>query len=68
MKTNMGLVDRIIRVLIAVVVGLLYFMDQISGIAAIILLVLSAVFILTSIIGLCPLYLPFGINSKGNKK
>lgn len=63
----MGLVDRIIRILIAVAVVILNFTNVISGALAIVLLVLSGVFILTSLIGSCPLYMPFGISSKSRK-
>jgi hypothetical protein len=63
MKKNMGLIDRIIRVLIAVTVVILYFMGILSGTWAIVLLALSGIFILTSIFGICPLYMPFGIKT-----
>jgi len=60
-EKNMGLADRFIRLLIAATVAILYFSGVISGILAIILLILSGIFILTSIFSFCPLYLPFGI-------
>ncbi|MEI6593923.1 MAG: DUF2892 domain-containing protein [Bacteroidota bacterium] len=68
MKKNMGTIDRVIRILVAVVIIALYFMGQITGIAAIILLVFAVVFILTSFMSFCPLYLPFGINTGGKKE
>ena len=64
MKKNMGNIDRAIRILIAVAIIALYFMNQISGTVAIIGLVLSAVFILTSFISFCPLYLPLGLSTR----
>ena len=64
----MGSMDRILRILVAVVIIALYFMGQLSGTAAIILLVLAVVFILTGFISFCPLYLPFGISTAGKKK
>ena len=64
MKKNMGNIDRSVRVLVAVVIIALYFMNQISGTVAIIGLALSAVFILTSVISFCPLYLPFGLSTR----
>jgi hypothetical protein len=64
MKGNMGIVDRIIRVALAAVVAVLFFTGQLSLIASIILGVLAAIFILTSIVGVCPLYLLFGISTK----
>ncbi len=63
MKKNMGTIDKIIRILVAVVVVALYFLNVISGTLAIILLVLAGVFILTSLLGFCPLYLPLGLNT-----
>jgi K+-transporting ATPase A subunit len=66
MKKNMGNIDRGLRVVIALVVAILYFAGQISGTVAIILGILAAVFILTSLVGTCPLYLPFGLSTKKN--
>jgi hypothetical protein len=63
MKKNMGSTDRIIRVIIAVIVGVLYFTGIISGTLGIVLLVLAGVFVLTSLISFCPLYAPFGIKT-----
>ena len=60
----MGLADKAIRILVAAVIAVLYFTHQITGIAAIILGVLAIVFTLTSLMGTCPLYLPFGISTK----
>lgn len=59
----MGSADRIIRILIAVIVAILYFTGTISGTLGIVLLVLAGVFILTSLISSCPLYAPFGIKT-----
>ncbi len=67
MKKNMGTIDRVIRVLLAIVVGILYLTGSISGTAAIVLGVFAVIFILTSIIGFCPLYLPFNISTIGKK-
>jgi hypothetical protein len=64
MKKNMGTIDKVIRILVAVVVVVLYFTHLISGILAIILLILSGIFIVTSIISFCPLYLPFGLSTR----
>ncbi len=68
MKKNMGTADRIIRILIAAVIIALYFAHIINGTIAVILLALSAIFILTGFISLCPLYLPFGISTKSKKE
>ncbi|HOY97653.1 MAG TPA: DUF2892 domain-containing protein [Catalimonadaceae bacterium] len=67
MKPNMGTFDRILRVLVAIVVIALYATGNLSGTTAIILLVLSGIFILTSFISFCPLYLPFGISTRPKK-
>lgn len=63
MKKNMGSADRIIRVIIAAIVVALYFTGTISGVVGIILMVLAGVFVLTSLISVCPLYLPFGLST-----
>ncbi len=63
MKKNMGTVDRIVRIILAIVVIILYFTGQITGIAAIILGIFAAAFIITSAIGFCPLYLPIGLST-----
>jgi len=63
MKKNMGTIDRIIRVLVALVLLVLFAANIISGTAAIVLLALSGIFILTSFVSFCPLYLPFGIST-----
>jgi hypothetical protein len=63
MKHNMGSIDRALRVLAAVVIGILYFTNQISGIAAIILGIIAVVFLLTSVVAFCPLYLPLKLST-----
>lgn len=63
MNKNMGTADRIMRFVIAALIVLLYGLHLINGTLAIVLLALSAVFILTSFISYCPLYRPFGINT-----
>ncbi|MCA1949031.1 MAG: DUF2892 domain-containing protein [Treponema sp.] len=64
MQTNMGLIDRLIRIVLALVVGVLILTGQLSGVAAIILGILAVVFVLTGVIAFCPLYVPFGISTK----
>ena len=63
MKKNMGTVDRVIRVLLAVVVLILYLTGNITGLAVAILGIIALVFVVTSIIGFCPLYVPFKIST-----
>lgn len=64
MKANVGTIDKVIRLLVAVIFVVLFFTNVVTGTPGIILLVLAGVFVLTSLISFCPLYLPFGINTK----
>lgn len=64
MKLNMGKSDRIIRIIIAIIIAILYFKGQISGVAAIILGIIAVIFVLTGIIGFCQLYVPFKFSTK----
>jgi hypothetical protein len=66
MKKNLGLIDKVIRILIAVVVIALFFTNVISGVSGIILLVFAGILVLTSLLGFCPLYTIAGLNT--NKK
>jgi hypothetical protein len=64
MKKNMGTIDKVIRILVAVVMVVFYFTHVISGTLAIILLILSGIFIVTSFLSFCPLYLPLGLSTR----
>ncbi len=68
MKKNMGTIDRVFRVLVAVAIAALYFSHVITGTIAIVLLALAGIFLLTSFISVCPLYMPFGISTRGGNK
>ena len=68
MKKNMGNTDRVIRFLVAAVIGILYYTGTITGTLGLVLLVLAGVFLLTSFISFCPLYLPFGLSTCQAKK
>lgn len=68
MKKNMGNADRIIRLLLAALFAYLYFGGIVTGTIGIVLVVLGAVFVLTSLIGFCPLYVPFGISTCPTRK
>ena len=63
MKRNMSNADRIVRVLIAALFAYLYFGGVVTGALGVILVVLGAVFLLTSIVAFCPLYVPFKIST-----
>ena len=64
MKMNLGTIDRVIRLILAIGVSILFFTGIIPGTVGIILMVLAAVFLITAFIGFCPLYFPFGISTK----
>ncbi len=68
MKPNMGSTDKIIRIILAIVIVGLFLTHVISGTLGIILLVLAGIFVLTSFISFCPLYLPFGISTCKKEK
>jgi hypothetical protein len=63
MKKNMGTIDKVLRILVAIAFVILYFTNVISGVWGIIMLVIAAMFVITSIIGICPAYMPFGIST-----
>jgi len=64
MKKNLNTLDRVVRIIVAMVIAGLFFANIISGTVAIILLVVAAIFILTSFISFCPIYWAIGISSK----
>jgi hypothetical protein len=64
MIKNMGMIDRIIRIALAITIGVLILLKILNGIPAIILGIFAGIFILTSLIGTCPLYIPFKISTK----
>ena len=59
----MGNFDRGLRVVAAIVIAYLFFTDAVAGFLGNTLLALGAVFLLTSLVSFCPLYVPFGINT-----
>ena len=67
MNRNMSNLDRTIRVVLAAIFAYLYFGDVVSGALGIILLVLGGVFLLTSLVGFCPLYAPFKFSTIKNE-
>ncbi|MEI6086865.1 MAG: DUF2892 domain-containing protein [Bacteroidota bacterium] len=68
MKKNMGTIDKTIRLIVAIVFAILYFTNVVTGTLGIVLVVLGAVFVLTSLVSFCPLYLPFGISTCKTKE
>ena len=63
MTKNMGTIDRVVRILAAIAVVVLYLTHVISGPLAIILGVIAAVLVLTSFVGVCPLYIPLKLST-----
>lgn len=64
MKQNVGNIDRIVRILVAVIFAYLYFGGIVTGTLGLVLLVLAVVFTATAALGFCPLYLPFKLSTK----
>jgi len=64
----MGTIDKTIRLIVAIVFAILYFTNVVTGTLGIVLVVLGAVFVLTSLVSFCPLYLPFGISTCKTKE
>ena len=67
MKKNMGGLDKVIRVILTLVAGLLVYFEVVEGPSAYILLTIIGVFVITSLVGFCPLYGIFGISSCKSK-
>lgn len=68
MKKNMGTIDRVARIVVALVFAALYFTGTVTGTLGIVLLVLGGVFVATSLISFCPLYTIFGLSTCPAKK
>ena len=64
MNKNMGTADRLIRTVLALIVLALYFTGQISGVTGIILGIFAVIFLLTSLISFCPLYVPLKLSTR----
>lgn len=67
MKKNMGSADKMIRYIVAVAILILYMSGIITGTLGLILIVLAGIFVVTGVINFCPLYLPFGLNTRKDK-
>lgn len=68
MKRNMGTADRVIRLIIAAIFAVLYFTGTVTGTIGIIMLIIAGIFLLTSLVGFCPLYAIFGLHTHSMKK
>ena len=63
MKKNIGTIDKVIRLLLVAVVVVLFMAHLISGIVALVAGGLAVLLLVTSLAGVCPLYMPFGIST-----
>ncbi len=63
----MGSTDKIIRILFALVVAVLFYTKTVEGTLALVLGILATVMVATSFISFCPLYLPFGLSTRKKK-
>ncbi len=68
MKTNIGNTDKIVRLVIALILGGLYFAEIVTGTLGIVLLVIAAIMVLTALSGFCPLYALLGMNTCEQKE
>ena len=68
MKKNVGSTDKIVRLILAAVFAYLYFSGTVTGTLGLVLVVLGAVFVLTSLVGFCPIYSMLGLNTCPTKK
>jgi len=66
MKANIHDIDKVARIILAIVVAVLYFTGIISGTVAIILSIVAAFLLVTVFINFCPIYHFLGIST--NKK
>lgn len=67
MEKNVGTLDRYIRTLVAIAVGVLYYLDILSGTVAIVLGICALALLLTSLTSICPMYLSFGLSTRKSK-
>lgn len=67
MTKNMGGLDRIMRLAIVLAIGVAFVLGEISGVLALTLGVVGLAFLLTSLVGTCPIYLPFGLSTRLKK-
>jgi O-antigen ligase len=65
MKRNMGRWDRTLRLAAALVIAVLLIAGVLKGAAAVVLAILAAIFVITTFVGFCPLYVPLGVDTKG---
>ncbi len=68
MTKNMGKTDRIVRIVVAIVLALLILFQALTGAWAVVLGIVAAILLLTSIVSFCPLYVPFKFSTNKDEK
>ena len=68
MKKNMGALDKIIRISVAIIAALLVYFEVVQETLAYILMAVAVIFVLTSLVSFCPIYGIFGLNTCKVKK
>ncbi|MFN6177231.1 MAG: DUF2892 domain-containing protein [Flavobacteriales bacterium] len=68
MKTNVGSMDKVIRIVLALIFAGLYFTGTVTGTLGLVLVILGGVFLVTALVGFCPLYAMVGLNTCPVKK
>ncbi len=67
MKKNLHLIDRVVRIALALVLAVLIFNGTLTGVAGILLGIFAVVFLATGIISFCPLYYALGFSTLKDK-
>ncbi|MBL7861132.1 MAG: DUF2892 domain-containing protein [Cyclobacteriaceae bacterium] len=68
MKKNVGNMDKVIRIVLSIIFGVLYFTGTVTGTLGLALVILGGIFVLTSLVGFCPIYSIVGLNTCPTKK
>jgi len=63
MKKNLGAIDKLVRLVVALLLIIVYFQGLVVGILGVVFLIIAAIFVVTSLVGICPIYAVFGISS-----
>lgn len=68
MKKNMGRIDRTLRLGAAAVIAALLIAGAVKGTTAVALAILAAIFVITTFVGICPIYKAMGLSTKASRK
>lgn len=60
----MGSTDKTVRLIVAAVIAVLYLLGILKGITGLVILIIGIALVVTSLVGFCPVYQVFGLNSK----